>query len=136
MAEAAVRVYPRDGKKNCAGTPRVCQPVADLITRSDPKGVSATRDPMFVTSHSPLGSFGGSLSAFDARLDQNCIGVPKRCTPLWTTFLYTEDFAAPAIANGRIAVGGTNPGPMLNPACVCSVSPPRDVNRPIDVRRD
>ncbi len=123
--EAAVRVFPRDGGTDCAGTPRVCQPVADLVPDGVSKGVSATRDLIFVTSDGVAGTPIGWLSAFDARLEQNCGGTPKRCTPLWSQLTYSFGLWAPAIANGHIAVSGrTGGGVIPNPGVGVFSIPP------------
>ncbi|MEO6467982.1 MAG: hypothetical protein ABIP21_02695 [Acidimicrobiia bacterium] len=123
--EAAVRVFPRDGGTDCAGTPRVCQPIADLVPDGVPKGVSATRDLIFVTSDTELGLFTGVLSAFDARLEQNCGGTPKRCTPVWSQLAYVSGTWAPAIANGHIAVSGRAGGGFIpNPGVRVFSIPP------------
>lgn len=71
------------------------------------------------------GTFTGVLSAFDARLVQNCGGMPRRCTPLWSTSVSALGLWAPAIANGRIAVSETPAsGLIANPGVSVFSIPP------------
>jgi serine/threonine-protein kinase len=50
---------------------------------------------------------GGILHAFDAAGITGCSGIPKQCSPLWTSRV-GGILSSPAVAGGRVYVGTTN----------------------------
>ncbi len=109
--EARVRVFDVDGGTTCSGVPKVCAPLADLITGGSTEGVTATPNLIFVAAGSGYNVVNvGTLFAFDANLEQGCSGTPKRCAPLWWSRTDQANLAPPTIANGLIGVSSASGG--------------------------
>ena len=87
------------GASNCAGSPKVCNPVwtAALGAPSD-SSPAVAGGVVYVTG-------GASVFAFDAAGVTNCGGSPKTCTPLWTAPTGGAMFSSPAVAGGVVYVG-------------------------------
>src|SRR5262245_8522893 len=75
------------GDTNCAGTPKVCQPLWTAPLAGGAGAPVVDGGNVFVTGS-------GTLYAFDANGTDGCAGTPKVCTPRWT-----------ASAGGGITVG-------------------------------
>ncbi len=92
------------GTTNCGGTPKICTPLWTSDARGayplETAGVAVSGGVVYAgtagtTPGQPIG-----IAAFDANGVAGCSGVPKVCSPLWTTLRGSE--TAPAIANGVI----------------------------------
>jgi hypothetical protein len=78
-----LRVYDAAGVQGCSGVPKVCAPLWSATiggTLSAPPGDPAVANGVVYT-----GADDGTVKAFDATGTIGCAGVPKVCTPLWTT---------------------------------------------------
>jgi outer membrane protein assembly factor BamB len=96
------------GSTNCSGTPKVCAP---LWTASTGRGQASSSPAvangvLYVSGNRPGQDL---LFAFDAAGATGCSGTPKVCTPLWTAPLAGSIGLAPAVANGMVYVGESEP---------------------------
>lgn len=111
IASADGRLYAFDaqGNSGCGGSPRMCNP---LWTGSigDQGGFNVFSSPTVVNGVVYVGSNKHMLHAFDASGTTNCGGLPKSCAPLWTGTTGGPTNNSPAVANGKVYVGG---GPKL-----------------------
>ncbi len=93
------------GSTNCAGTPKVCQP---LWSANLPAGTQNPSQPVvangvvYQTSEGANGSQKGELLAYDANGVTNCSGTPVVCQPLWTASVQAA--SPPVVDNGVLFV--------------------------------
>src|SRR6059058_3549616 len=60
-----------------------------------------------------VGSFDGKFYAFDAAGKTGCSGTPATCAPLWTATTGAEVSSSPAVVNGVVYIGSTQPDNKL-----------------------
>ena len=101
------------GVTNCSGTPKVCQPLWRGATGSDTtSAASIANGIVYVEARDSSAGTPSTLSTFDIGGTINCSGTPKVCQPLWSVdtggagLPAPPVLAPPAIANGRVYVGG------------------------------
>ena len=99
--DTELRVYDAAGVQGCSGVPKVCAPLWSAPiggTSSAPPGAPAVANGVVYT-----GANDGTVKAFDATGQTGCVGVPKVCTPLWTTSV-PGYVGAIAVAYGRLFI--------------------------------
>jgi hypothetical protein len=102
---STVEVYDENGVSNCAGSPKVCQPVRTVALPDGSAGsVVISNGVGYVeTGFETPPPF--QLVAFDATGTTGCAGSPVVCQPLWTATLNGEAiYNTPAVAAGRLFV--------------------------------
>ena len=96
-------VYDASGTANCAGTPRVCDPLW-RVAGDGPFPVVANGLEFVGGARSPSGDV-LRLHAFDATGTSQCTGrTPIVCAPLWTVDPGGPTSGSPAIVNGVLYV--------------------------------
>jgi eukaryotic-like serine/threonine-protein kinase len=55
-----------------------------------------------------VGSFDGTLYAYDATGNTDCSGTPKTCAPVWTATTGARILSSPTVANGMVYVGSSD----------------------------
>jgi hypothetical protein len=101
-------VFDASGHTGCSsGATRTCAPLfTGIVAVGQPHGTPAVGGgTVYVTSGN--GS-AGALSAFDAEGVQGCSGNPTQCTPRWTATVAGIVNGSPALADGRVYVGGAD----------------------------
>jgi hypothetical protein len=88
----SVYVFDAAGTTNCAGVPKVCNPLwtSPQVTETRPSPVVAN------------GVLFTGTTAYDATGTVNCSGVPKTCLPLFTLQASNLLISPPAVANGVV----------------------------------
>ncbi len=97
------------GTTNCSGTPKVCTPLWTASIGSAGNNASSpavVNGVLYVAGNRPGQNV---LLAFDAAGSIGCAGTPKVCTPLWSAPLAGPIGLAPAVANGTVYVGESEP---------------------------
>ena len=93
--------FDASGTTNCAGTPKVCQPLWTATTADGASSVVVANGVVYIGGESD----GGRVEAFDANGVTNCSGTPTTCQPLWTS-TSNVGFSSPAVANGVLYTTG------------------------------
>jgi outer membrane protein assembly factor BamB len=91
--------FDANGKTNCSGTPKSCQPLWSAVTAGaiqDSPGVA--NGVVYIQSDD------GNIYAYDASGTLSCSGAPKICAPLWNAVV-NGDESSPTIANGTVFAG-------------------------------
>jgi outer membrane protein assembly factor BamB len=100
---SALFAYDAAGKRNCAGTPRVCAP----LWRTHDSGIFTPAAPVVANGFVYAGLGNGEIGAYDARGATGCGGTPKTCSPQRILLRQgTNMISSPAIVNGVLYVGG------------------------------
>ena len=91
--------FDANGVTNCAGSPKVCQPLwtANVVAFW---GVNVAGGVVYVDDIPTK-----QVEAFDASGTTNCAGSPKVCQPLWTGPIGA--IGVPSVANGRVYVASS-----------------------------
>jgi outer membrane protein assembly factor BamB len=97
--DARVAVYDANGRANCGGTPKECDPLFEA-----PAGSTILGPPSVANGVVYFSSLDGKLYAYDASGTVNCAGTPRRCTPLWSPSLGAD--YSPAVVNARVYASG------------------------------
>jgi outer membrane protein assembly factor BamB len=106
-AAARVEAFDAAGNAGCAGTPKTCSPLWTSTSLGD-LGGQPVSSPAVVDGVVYVGGTDHALFAFDAAGTTNCSGVPKTCSPLWTSTSGGEAFASPVVSRGRVYVSTGN----------------------------
>lgn len=80
--------YDAAGKTDCSGTPTVCTPLwRATVDAAQGESPTVANGIVYVVSQSG----GDALAAFDANGVTNCSGIPKLCSPIWSSSALGSD---------------------------------------------
>jgi outer membrane protein assembly factor BamB len=98
-----VFAYDAAGVRNCAGTPKVCEPIwrARMSSFVD-NAATVWRGVVYYADGY------GKVAAFDAAGVKGCSGTPNVCQPLWTAQAGPGAHGSPTLYKGRVFVGSDN----------------------------
>ncbi len=102
MGNHDLEAFDANGSTNCAGTPKVCQP---LWTASAGGSIPAVANGVVYVSSAPFSTIPGTLYAFSANGTTNCSGTPTTCVPLWSAAMGTTSTQvppSPAVSGGVV----------------------------------
>jgi hypothetical protein len=92
----ALEAFDANGVTNCAGTPKVCNP---LWTSGNEPSFYA---PTVANGFTFVPTFTGALLAYDANGSTGCSGSPKVCTPVWKTSVADGSWRSSAVVGGNV----------------------------------
>jgi hypothetical protein len=110
-----IAAFDAAGTTGCAGTPTTCAPLwtstpagcQGIATQCRFSAPSVVQGKVYAVWSGNYEFGQAYLQAFDAAGTTGCSGTPKRCAPLWQTFVRANrPVPPPSIANGRVFVVG------------------------------
>jgi outer membrane protein assembly factor BamB len=114
-AALTMQVFDAAGNTGCTGTPKRCSPLWTSASLGDAASQPVST-PAVVDGVVYVGGTDHVLYAFDAAGTTNCSGVPKTCSPLWTSTPTSTGvgLSSPVVARGVVYLGSD--GSSANPA--------------------